>query len=304
MRCWPTCRSSPASCSPATASWTSHAMAVTRYGREELERSGSMQATSWSRLVITAPAVSVAVRFVVGLKLVGALPTQLTWVFVAIALGSGVSLIAAEHMLNLLEAAGRMKRTAVGVVAQRAVSIVAIVFVAALGAAHSAAAIALVWLATGLLFAAWLGASVWRVGLWPVRFDRALLRRMVRFSRSDDRLRGQPVRDPGGRRGDPRRLSLDPRRRPVRDRLQRVRRTPAGRDDSDDRPLAAVRVSPRRVPRERDRWFLQAHRAPGDLPLRDPRWAPAPFVQIVVPIVLLSGSRRRRHRSHCCCWRG
>ena len=149
---------------------------------EELERSGSMQATSWNRLAITAPAVSLAVLLVVGLKLVGALPAELTWVFVGIALGSGVSLIAGEHMLNLLEASGRMKRTAAGVVVQRAVSIVAIVFVAAFGAGHSAVSIALVWLGTGLLFAAWLGASVWRVGLWPVRFDRALLRRMIRFS--------------------------------------------------------------------------------------------------------------------------
>jgi O-antigen/teichoic acid export membrane protein len=163
-----------------TASWTS--TAVTRYGREELERSGSMQATSWNRLAITAPAVAIASLLIVGLKLLGALPTELTWAFVAISLGSGVSLIAAEHLLNLLEASGRMKRTAVGVVVQRAVSIVAIGFVAVLGVAHSAAAIALVWLGTGLLFAAWLGSSVWRIGMWPVRFDRRLLRRMIRFS--------------------------------------------------------------------------------------------------------------------------
>lgn len=164
----------------STASWTS--TAVTRYGREELERSGSMQVTSWSRLVITAPAVLIAAVLAAGLKLIGALPAELSWALVAIALGSGFSLIAAEHMLNLLEASGRMKRTAVGVVVQRAVSIVAIAVVAALGAAHSAAAIALVWLGAGLLFAAWLATSVWRVGMWPVKFDRALLRRMVRFS--------------------------------------------------------------------------------------------------------------------------
>jgi O-antigen/teichoic acid export membrane protein len=164
----------------STASWTS--TAVTRYGREELESTGVIRATSWSRLTITAPVLAVALIVVMLLKLVGALPAELHWGYVAIASASGISLIAAEHVLNLLEASGRMKLTAVGLVLQRVVSIAGIVILVLWGVAHSPAAIALIWLASGSLFAVALGKAVWRSGMWPPGIDRALLRRMVIFS--------------------------------------------------------------------------------------------------------------------------
>lgn len=164
----------------ATASWT--ATTVTRYGREELEREGSIRATSWGRLVITAPLLALALVVVVLLKLADLLPRVLTWEFVAIALGSGLALIAGEHLLNLLEAAGRMKLTAVGLALSRAAAIISLVALIALGVTGSASAVALVWLAVGWVFAAALATRVWRVGMWPPTMNRELLRRMIAFS--------------------------------------------------------------------------------------------------------------------------
>lgn len=164
----------------ATASWT--APAVTRYGREELERNGSIRATSWSRLIITAPLVAIAVLLVIGLKLLGALPGELTWPFVVIALATGLTLIAAEHVLNLLEACGRMKLTALALALQRALAIVGLVALIIWGSATSPSAIALTWLAVGCIFAVVFAKAVWRVGIWPVTTDRQLFRRMAAFS--------------------------------------------------------------------------------------------------------------------------
>lgn len=164
----------------AASSWTS--TSVTRYGREELEHSGTIRTTSWSRFVIIAPMAALAVAVIVIAKLIGALPREIDWSYVTIILATAFMMLAAEHVLTLLEASGRMKLTAVGLAIQRVGSILGVVALIVFGLAHSPEHIALVWLTTGALFAVVLAKAVWRIGLWPPTLDKALFRRILRFS--------------------------------------------------------------------------------------------------------------------------
>ncbi len=163
-----------------TASWT--ATAIGRYGREELERDGSVRAASWARMVITAPLVAMAIAVILLLKLAGAMPRDMTWGFVAIAVASGLVLIGGEHLINLLETCGRMKLTAVALALQRVLSIVGLIVLIVAGVSGSPAAIALIWLAVGCMFTVALATTVWTVGIWPATIDVPLLRQMVAFS--------------------------------------------------------------------------------------------------------------------------
>jgi O-antigen/teichoic acid export membrane protein len=163
-----------------TSSWT--AAAVTRYGREELERHGTVRATSWGRLVITTPLLAVAILLVAVLKQIDALPGGLSWGYVALACASGMVQIAAEHIVNLLEACGRMKLTALAVTLQRAVSIVGLVALLTWGVGGSPGAIALILLAGGSILAAVLAAAMWKDAIWPPAWDRELFRRVLAFS--------------------------------------------------------------------------------------------------------------------------
>lgn len=164
----------------ATASWTSSA--VTRYGREELERQGTIRATSWGRLVVTTPLVVLAAFAVVALKAVGLLPKEVDSVVIAIVIGTGLASILSEHVVNLLEANGRMKLTAVAVAGGKVVSIASLAVLIALSVTHSATTIALVWLGVGWLFGAATITFVWRIGIWPPAVQTTWLRRMLAFS--------------------------------------------------------------------------------------------------------------------------
>ena len=104
-----------------TSSWT--AAAVTRYGREELEQAGTVRATSWGRLVITAP-IFVSGLLLIVLRLSAPFRAPLTWGLVVIACASGLVQISAEHIVNLLEACGHMKLTALVVTLQRGLAII------------------------------------------------------------------------------------------------------------------------------------------------------------------------------------
>jgi O-antigen/teichoic acid export membrane protein len=162
------------------ASWS--AAAVVRYGREELERDGTLRATSWSRLRITFPLLVLTAVAVTALQLLGLLPSEVTWPVVAIAIGTGVAAVAGEHVNNLLEASGRMKLAASTIAGAGLVSVLALVVLALAGVAHSAVVVAVVWMLGAWLVASVMCALVWRIALWPPRSDRALRKRMVRFA--------------------------------------------------------------------------------------------------------------------------
>jgi O-antigen/teichoic acid export membrane protein len=163
-----------------TSAWTS--TAVSRYGREELERSGSMNVVTWDRIALTAPLLAASIAIVAVLKAAGALPANFGWDYVALALASGVLLITAEHMIYLVEAAGRMKLSALGMLLRQGLVVGALAVIYATGASRSVVLIVLISLASSLGLTLVLTGVTWRVGVWPPRVDRALLRRMLLFS--------------------------------------------------------------------------------------------------------------------------
>jgi O-antigen/teichoic acid export membrane protein len=163
-----------------TASWTG--AALTRYGREELERDGTLRAASWSRMRITFPLLVLTSLAVTALKAVGSLPRIVSWTALAIAIGTGVAAVVSEHVNNLLEACGRMKLAALTVAGAGVVSVAALVMLALAGQAHSAEVVATVWMLAVWVVAAVMCTLVWRIAIWPPRSDRALRRRMVRFA--------------------------------------------------------------------------------------------------------------------------
>jgi O-antigen/teichoic acid export membrane protein len=164
----------------ATSAWTS--AAVARYGREQLEARGTMTHVSWSRLWITAPLVGVAAALVPLLKVLGALPPDFSWSFVWLAVAYGVILIIADHVIYLLEAAGRMKLSAIGLLAQQAVLVASLLLLVLVGSGQQPLVIAIISLLATTLATLIFGAMVWRVGFWPPSHDRALRRRILLFS--------------------------------------------------------------------------------------------------------------------------
>jgi O-antigen/teichoic acid export membrane protein len=163
-----------------TSGWTS--AAVTRYGREQLDRHGRLASVTWARAVVTLPLVVVGALLIVGLKLAGSLPAELTWILVALAVGQGLMQIVGEHAILLLEASGRMKLSALGMFCTQLGVVVAIAVVFVLGLGSSPALIASIWFIAMAVIAGVLTMLVARQGIRPVGLDRALLRRLLAFS--------------------------------------------------------------------------------------------------------------------------
>jgi O-antigen/teichoic acid export membrane protein len=163
-----------------TSGWT--ATAVARYGREELEQTGVMNRTSWNRLLATVPQIVLFTAVIVLVKLSGGLPGEMSWTFVGVAIASGLLLILSEHVVTLLEAAGRMRFTAVALTSRQVIATGALVLVLASGHGHSPLVVLAVTLIALSLVIVVMAARVWRVALWPPSFDRQLMRRMLVFS--------------------------------------------------------------------------------------------------------------------------
>jgi O-antigen/teichoic acid export membrane protein len=163
-----------------TSAWTS--TAVARYGREQLDRHGSMANVSWARFAITTPLIAVATVVVPVLKLVGALPPELTWSFTALAVGFGVLWILSEHVTYMLEAAGRMKLSAVGLIVQQAAVVGSLAVIYITGKGESPIVIACISVISMLVVTGVLAATLWKVAFWPPVLDRPLVRRIFRFS--------------------------------------------------------------------------------------------------------------------------
>jgi O-antigen/teichoic acid export membrane protein len=153
-----------------------------RYGREELEANGRTAAVTWARFVVTAPLLLAGASVIVGLKLAGVLPAELSWTLVALAIAQGYMQIIGEHAILLLEAAGRMKVSAVGMLCTQASVVGSIAIVLALSLGKSPVLIASIWLTGMTLVAAILTLLVARQGIWPPSFDKALRRRFLMFS--------------------------------------------------------------------------------------------------------------------------
>ena len=163
-----------------SSAWT--AAAVSRYGREELEQRGSLRVTSWARLAITMPLLAVAAAVAVAMWAAGALPPELSGTLIALALASAAFLVLSEHVVSVLEAAGRMRTSALALLA-RAGLVTLGVGVAALAADDLTPELVVgIGAAASAVLAALSARWVWRQALWPPVADRSALRRIFWFS--------------------------------------------------------------------------------------------------------------------------
>ena len=163
-----------------TSSWT--AAALVRYGREELERHGTLRATSTARLAISGPLLGVGVVVALVLELGGWLPDQVGWQFVGLGIALGIGLTATEHLVGLLQAEGRMRVSALALVGRQAVVVVGFAAVGVVGAGGDPLTLATITVGAGLVLALVLARTAERDALWPRGIDRAVLRRLVLFS--------------------------------------------------------------------------------------------------------------------------
>jgi O-antigen/teichoic acid export membrane protein len=147
-----------------TSGWT--AAAVTRYGREELELTGRMTSTSWNRLLLTTPLIL----------------TSIAVIFVGLAIVSGLLFIASEHIVTLLEAAGRMRLTAVALTLRQCASTAVLLVIFVSGRGRSPQVIIAVGAIALAIVVIFMVTRVWAIALWPPTIDRALMRRMLVFS--------------------------------------------------------------------------------------------------------------------------
>jgi O-antigen/teichoic acid export membrane protein len=161
------------------SAWSSPA--VSRFGREELDRHGRMNVITWERLVITAPAVSFVVAGVVVFALSGGLPARFPWYLVVAAIGYGIALVFSDHIVYVLQALARMRLASLGIVARQAAVFGALIALLALGS-HSVGAVAVVTLVGSAVLTAAFVPFAWRRAIWPPTTDPSVRRRLLRFS--------------------------------------------------------------------------------------------------------------------------
>lgn len=162
------------------SSWTS--AAVFRYGREELETEGRMAGTTWARAAMTAPLVLLAIPVAVIAYLLGAFPADFSVGFLVASLVIGFAMVISEHFIYMTEASGRIKRGALAQILQQALAVVGLAFLLITGISDAPEVVIAISIAAAVVIAIWLGAGVWRISVWPPRFDRVLFRRILALS--------------------------------------------------------------------------------------------------------------------------
>jgi O-antigen/teichoic acid export membrane protein len=163
-----------------TSGWT--ATAVSRFGREFFDRSGELRAITWERLTISIPPLVVSIVAVLAIKVAGGFPAGFTWGLTWASIAYGFFLVTSDHVVYALEATGRMKLSALGIVGQQACVVAALVVILVTDRAQTPAAIVAVFAAGAALTTVAFAVVIRRQALWPVTRDRALRRRILRFS--------------------------------------------------------------------------------------------------------------------------
>lgn len=164
----------------AASSWTS--AAVSRFGREELDRHGRMSQTTSARAVFVLPLLALAVPAVLGLQAAGALPSAFSRTLALLSVGYAAIWVCFDHVVYLLETWGRQKLSALVLLVQQAayVSTLAALYVS--GARVSAAEIAVVVMAGMALMTIVISVVVRDVGFAARRPGRDQVRRMWGYS--------------------------------------------------------------------------------------------------------------------------
>ncbi len=156
--------------------------AVMRYGREELDRSGSMQRSAWGRALLTVPSLLIVSALAIGLQAGGLLPREFTWTYLWLTLALGFFFVAGEQLQVVLDAAGRMRLSAAAAAGRQALLAAALAVIAVTGAGRSTLTVAWITVAVAALLMLGLALALRGLRVWPPRFDRAQVRRIFIFS--------------------------------------------------------------------------------------------------------------------------
>jgi O-antigen/teichoic acid export membrane protein len=162
------------------AGWSS--AALVRYGREELDRTGTMVRTSWARLSFTLPLAAAGAVLVTGLKTADVLPREYSWPFVWLTIALGALLVVNDHFMSALQAAGRMRLTAAALAGRQLVLVAGLSVLFVTGDIASPRAVVEITVGAALLLAVALIRPAWPLVVWPARIDRRHLRRVLAFS--------------------------------------------------------------------------------------------------------------------------
>jgi len=156
--------------------------AVMRYGREELDREGSMQRSAWARAALTLPILVVISALLPALKAAGALPQEFTWTYLWLTVALGFFFVAGEQLQVVLDAAGRMRLSAAAAAARQALLVAGLAVIALGSVGRSTLTVA--WLTVAVAAALMLALAFAFRGLrvWPPTLDRGQLRRISIFS--------------------------------------------------------------------------------------------------------------------------
>lgn len=156
--------------------------AVMRYGREELDRTASMQRSAWARAALTVPILVGISALLPALKAVGALPQEFTSTYLWLTIALGFFFVAGEQLQVVLDAAGRMRVSAAAVAGRQALLVVGLGVIAVSGAGQSTLTVAWLTVAVAALLMLALSFALRGLRLWPPQVDRAQLRRIFVFS--------------------------------------------------------------------------------------------------------------------------
>jgi O-antigen/teichoic acid export membrane protein len=164
----------------ASSAWTS--AAVSRFGREELERTGRMTTITLTRAVFVVPAFLAAVPIVLAIEASGVLPDAFNTTLALLSIAYAAVWVMFDHVVYLLETWGRQKLSALALLIQQVgyVSAVAILYLAHVTV--DAPDIALVAMAGMAALVGAIGFVVRRVGFGSARPDRATIRRVWSYS--------------------------------------------------------------------------------------------------------------------------
>lgn len=163
-----------------TSGWTS--TSVARYGRDEFEETGSLASLTWSRARLSLPLYLLAVALVVVLTAAGVFPDEFTWAFAGLAVGSGAVMVLSDHLIYSLEAAGRIKQSALWVIGQHAGVVLSLLGILVLGLDVGALAVASISTGWAVAFMLGLIRLEWGLAIRPYRWERRLVRRILHLS--------------------------------------------------------------------------------------------------------------------------
>jgi O-antigen/teichoic acid export membrane protein len=158
------------------------AAAVLTLGREELERDGTLGLTTWARVVTMAPVILLSGLGIVVARVAFGAYSDYDTLILAMALGFALLLVAGEHVVYLLQAAGQMKLSALAQTFQRLALVLGTGALLIFAPDSGLTTYVLVSVIAAFLILLYTGRAVGRRGFVPARIDRPTVRRLLAFS--------------------------------------------------------------------------------------------------------------------------